>query len=154
MDSTRKISFLVFVLCVFISLKNQINKASSSSSSYSSYSSSSSYTASVNPPSSASTFTTTTTTASTSSSPSEMLFSVKKVDNKYADAFDEIQPLQYDFYRNTCPDAEQIIRSSLRQIHQLRPDITPALLRLVFHDCFIEVYLLFLLCLFFIPVCT
>ena len=148
MDSTRKISFLVFVLCVFISLKNQINKASSSSSLYSSSSSySSSYTEdSVDPPPSTSAYTTT--TASTFSSPSNIFYSVKKVDKKYAEAFDEIQPLQYDFYRDTCPGAEQIVRSSVRQIHQLRPDISPALLRLVFHDCFIEVYYLFLLCIY------
>ncbi|KAL8098974.1 putative Peroxidase 48 [Apium graveolens] len=142
MDSTRKISFLVFILCVFISLKNQINKASSSSS-YASYSSSSpfssssysstSYTDSADlPPSSA------TTTASTSSSPPDMFFSGKKVEKKYAVDLDQTRPLQYDFYRDTCPDAEQIIRSALHQVHQLRPDISPALLRLVFHDCFIE----------------
>lgn len=108
MDFTRKISFLVFLLCVLISLKNQnaeTNKGSSSS----------------------------------SSSPSPMLMSIK-VENKYEDgAVDDSRSLEYDFYHQTCQKAEHIIRSTLRDLYQIRSDVAPALLRLVFHDCFIEV---------------
>ncbi|XP_077225619.1 putative Peroxidase 48 [Tasmannia lanceolata] len=46
--------------------------------------------------------------------------------------------LEYDFYREKCPHAEQIVRSTMRQLFSDRPSIAPALLRLVFHDCFIQ----------------
>lgn len=47
--------------------------------------------------------------------------------------------LQYDFYRNTCPDAEEIVRKSMTRIHSQQPEVSAALLRLLFHDCFIQV---------------
>ncbi|KAK4797089.1 hypothetical protein SAY86_029415 [Trapa natans] len=46
--------------------------------------------------------------------------------------------LQYDFYRNTCPDAEEIVRKSMTRIHSQHPEVSAAFLRLLFHDCFIE----------------
>ncbi|KAK4771249.1 hypothetical protein SAY87_031781 [Trapa incisa] len=46
--------------------------------------------------------------------------------------------LQYDFYRNTCPDAEEMVRKSMMRIHSQHPEVSAALLRLLFHDCFIE----------------
>ncbi|KAK4361887.1 hypothetical protein RND71_017128 [Anisodus tanguticus] len=48
------------------------------------------------------------------------------------------ESLRYDYYQQTCPQAEQIIRSSVRDLCRKRPQIAPALLRLVFHDCFVE----------------
>ncbi|KAK7335010.1 hypothetical protein VNO80_26780 [Phaseolus coccineus] len=46
--------------------------------------------------------------------------------------------LEYDFYRNTCPQAEGIVRSALTRIYFDHRDVAPALLRLFFHDCFIQ----------------
>ncbi|CAL5210708.1 unnamed protein product [Lathyrus oleraceus] len=46
--------------------------------------------------------------------------------------------LQYDFYRNSCPHAEGIVRSAIHQIHKTNPSLIPALIRLAFHDCFIQ----------------
>ncbi|KAF9616497.1 hypothetical protein IFM89_029794 [Coptis chinensis] len=47
--------------------------------------------------------------------------------------------LEYDFYRDTCPQAEQIVRSIVRYLYKKHSKIAPALLRLVFHDCFIQI---------------
>ncbi|KAF5726884.1 putative Peroxidase superfamily protein [Tripterygium wilfordii] len=46
--------------------------------------------------------------------------------------------LEYDFYRDSCPQGEKIIRDTVRQLYKTGPELAPALLRLVFHDCFIE----------------
>ncbi|XP_059639572.1 putative Peroxidase 48 [Cornus florida] len=46
--------------------------------------------------------------------------------------------LEYDFYRETCPNAARIVRSTMSRIvfeHRTAP---AQLLRLLFHDCFIE----------------
>ncbi|KAF8412699.1 hypothetical protein HHK36_000667 [Tetracentron sinense] len=53
------------------------------------------------------------------------------------DTQEELQ-LEYDFYREKCPQAEQIIRSTMKDIYSENKDISPALLRMLFHDCFIE----------------
>ncbi|KAK7324311.1 hypothetical protein VNO77_27844 [Canavalia gladiata] len=46
--------------------------------------------------------------------------------------------LEYDFYRDTCPQAEDIVRSAVTRIYFDHRDVAPALLRLFFHDCFIQ----------------
>ncbi|KAK4285681.1 hypothetical protein QN277_002349 [Acacia crassicarpa] len=46
--------------------------------------------------------------------------------------------LDYDFYRDSCPEAEGIVRSAVTRIYSDHKDIAPAILRLFFHDCFIE----------------
>ncbi|XP_076924538.1 putative Peroxidase 48 [Bidens hawaiensis] len=46
--------------------------------------------------------------------------------------------LEYDYYRDSCPHAPQIIRSTLRRIYHRNSTVVPAILRLVFHDCFIQ----------------
>ncbi|XP_076939944.1 putative Peroxidase 48 [Bidens hawaiensis] len=46
--------------------------------------------------------------------------------------------LEYDYYRESCPQASQIIRSTLRRIYDRNSTVVPAILRLVFHDCFIQ----------------
>ncbi|MED6127348.1 hypothetical protein PIB30_087295, partial [Stylosanthes scabra] len=46
--------------------------------------------------------------------------------------------LDYDFYRDTCPQAEDTIRSAVTRIFFDRRDSAPAILRLFFHDCFIQ----------------
>ncbi|KAJ1390987.1 Secretory peroxidase [Sesbania bispinosa] len=46
--------------------------------------------------------------------------------------------LEYDFYRDSCPQAEDIVRSAVTRIYFDQRDVSPALLRLFFHDCFIQ----------------
>ncbi|KAJ9557095.1 hypothetical protein OSB04_011709 [Centaurea solstitialis] len=46
--------------------------------------------------------------------------------------------LEYEYYRRSCPQADRIITSSLRRIYQQNPGVAPALLRLIFHDCFVQ----------------
>ncbi|XP_062073381.1 putative Peroxidase 48 [Humulus lupulus] len=47
-------------------------------------------------------------------------------------------PLDYDFYRDSCPNAERIVRTVVEHLYQVRSDMAPALLRLIFHDCFVQ----------------
>ncbi|XP_071696440.1 putative Peroxidase 48 [Rutidosis leptorrhynchoides] len=46
--------------------------------------------------------------------------------------------LEYDYYRESCPQAHHIIRSTLRRIYDRNSSVAPAILRLVFHDCFVQ----------------
>ncbi|XVE48692.1 hypothetical protein DITRI_Ditri01bG0022700 [Diplodiscus trichospermus] len=46
--------------------------------------------------------------------------------------------LNVGFYSNTCPDAESIVSGVVRNAAQSNPNIPPVLLRLHFHDCFVE----------------
>ncbi|KAL3610622.1 hypothetical protein D5086_001642 [Populus alba] len=46
--------------------------------------------------------------------------------------------LEYDFYRDSCPQAERIIQRVVHELYEVNSSVAPALLRLVFHDCFIE----------------
>ncbi|XP_004295653.1 PREDICTED: putative Peroxidase 48 [Fragaria vesca subsp. vesca] len=48
------------------------------------------------------------------------------------------QNLEYDFYRDTCPRAEKIVRTKMAWIYGQHRDVSAQLLRLFFHDCFIE----------------
>ncbi|XP_062017782.1 putative Peroxidase 48 [Rosa rugosa] len=48
------------------------------------------------------------------------------------------QTLEYDFYRNTCPQAEGLVRSKMAWIYGQHRNASAQLLRLFFHDCFIE----------------
>ncbi|KAL0401495.1 UNVERIFIED_CONTAM: putative Peroxidase 48 [Sesamum latifolium] len=96
MDFTRKLSFLVFTLCVLISLKNQ-NAETSRKASF------------QNP-----------------------------VERKLQEDDGFHEWLRYDYYNESCPLAERIIRSTVQELYGFRPDVAPALLRLVFHDCFVE----------------
>lgn len=53
--------------------------------------------------------------------------------------FSFLSTLQYDFYRESCPNAENIVRSAMALIYSHHQDISASLLRLFFHDCFIQV---------------
>jgi len=53
--------------------------------------------------------------------------------------------LQYNFYKDSCPEAENIVRSAVTDIYSDHSDLAPSLLRLFFHDCFIQVPFSFLL---------
>ncbi|KAH1122790.1 hypothetical protein J1N35_005950 [Gossypium stocksii] len=46
--------------------------------------------------------------------------------------------LRVGFYSNACPDAESIVSSVVRNAAQSISNIPPVLLRLHFHDCFVE----------------
>ncbi|WCJ40748.1 Peroxidase superfamily protein [Euphorbia peplus] len=50
----------------------------------------------------------------------------------------QLRSLEYDFYRDSCPQAEKIIHETVREMFNADMRISPALLRLAFHDCFIE----------------
>ncbi|KAJ7951776.1 Peroxidase [Quillaja saponaria] len=120
MDQMPKISFLIFLLFILFSFKNQNTETERGSrtircpSSYSSVSS----------------------LVSIDSFPSRPVsLSMKNIVPEEADS---LQSLEYDFYRESCPQAEQIIRAIVQHHHQVRSNVAPALVRLAFHDCFIE----------------
>ncbi|TQD88598.1 hypothetical protein C1H46_025855 [Malus baccata] len=46
--------------------------------------------------------------------------------------------LEYDFYRDTCPEAETIVRATMAHIYSQQKNVSAQLLRLFFHDCFIK----------------
>ncbi|KAL6626842.1 hypothetical protein ACP70R_030568 [Stipagrostis hirtigluma subsp. patula] len=48
------------------------------------------------------------------------------------------QGLQRGFYDSICPDAEDIVRSTVEQYYDKDATIAPGLLRLHFHDCFVQ----------------
>jgi len=47
--------------------------------------------------------------------------------------------LSFNFYADSCPSAELIIRDTVSSFSSTDPSIPGRLLRLVFHDCFVEV---------------
>lgn len=46
-----------------------------------------------------------------------------------------------NFYRSSCPNAENIIKTRTTQLVSANPALPPQLLRLHFHDCFVRVYI-------------
>lgn len=50
--------------------------------------------------------------------------------------------LHYDYYQDSCPTAERIITKGVRELYDAKPSVAPSLIRLLFHDCFIEVRLI------------
>ncbi|XP_022714970.1 putative Peroxidase 48 [Durio zibethinus] len=106
----RKLSLFTFVLCVWISVKKttHLNHFSLSSSS------------------------------SLSSETSWILQDILLDSEDFEDDEAPARSLEYDFYRETCPEAEKIIRDKVHQLFKIKAAVAPALLRLAFHDCFIE----------------
>ncbi|KAJ4829892.1 hypothetical protein Tsubulata_013154 [Turnera subulata] len=51
----------------------------------------------------------------------------------------EDEGLSYDFYQDSCPEAEDIIRSKMKEFFSNQKGVPANLLRLFFHDCFIQV---------------
>lgn len=43
------------------------------------------------------------------------------------------------FYRESCPDAEAIVRAEISRVMRVAPTLGGPLLRLFFHDCFVRV---------------
>ncbi|KAK0598127.1 hypothetical protein LWI29_031912 [Acer saccharum] len=119
----RKLSFVVFLLCILISFKDQNadTKRDFKDSERSSSSSSS--------------------LLSSSSRDWSPLMQASRAVFLSVDEEDGEEPyrnLEYDFYRDSCPEAESIVHEMIRYLYKIRSDVAPALLRLVFHDCFIE----------------
>ncbi|CAO2183082.1 unnamed protein product [Urochloa humidicola] len=54
--------------------------------------------------------------------------------------FPETRPrgLVFGFYDETCPDAEDLVSSTVRRLYHADPNVAAALVRLFFHDCFIH----------------
>ncbi|GLU22208.1 hypothetical protein SLE2022_383000 [Rubroshorea leprosula] len=125
MAAFRNLSFLVFVLCVLISLKNQNAETKKGSFGISSFSSSPTKPASI---------------FSDLLSKRAVLLSTEdeEVVNRKMLTVSGSGSLEYDFYRKSCPAAEKIIRDAVRELCKSRARLGPALVRLVFHDCFIE----------------
>ncbi|PON92735.1 Peroxidase [Trema orientale] len=46
--------------------------------------------------------------------------------------------LEFDYYRDSCPVAHVIVRSAMEEIYSHHKDVSAALLRLIFHDCFVH----------------
>lgn len=117
MDFTRKLSFLVFLLCVLISLKHQNDennkKAENNRKGNVDFS-------------------------DLPSLPRNPLTQGKLQVNRTPENR-SLEWLRYDYYNESCPLAEQIIRSTIRELFELRSDVAPAVLRLAFHDCFVGV---------------
>ncbi|KAK2654850.1 hypothetical protein Ddye_014706 [Dipteronia dyeriana] len=117
--NVRKLSFLVFLLCILISFKdrNADTKRDLNDTEWSA--------------------------SSSSSSPRDWspLMQASRAVFLSVDEEDGEEPyrtLEYDFYRDSCPEAESIVQELIRYLYKVRSDVAPALLRLVFHDCFIE----------------
>lgn len=47
--------------------------------------------------------------------------------------------LDNSFYRDTCPRVHSIVREVLRNVSKTDPRILASLIRLHFHDCFVQV---------------
>jgi peroxidase len=47
--------------------------------------------------------------------------------------------LAFGFYDGTCPDAETIVASTVRELFLADSNVAAALVRLFFHDCFVHV---------------
>ncbi|KAK9110656.1 hypothetical protein Sjap_018716 [Stephania japonica] len=50
----------------------------------------------------------------------------------------EAQGTRFGFYSRTCPNVESIVRSTVQSHFQSDPTVAPALLRMHFHDCFVQ----------------
>ncbi|CAN6275043.1 unnamed protein product [Urochloa humidicola] len=42
------------------------------------------------------------------------------------------------YYAATCPDAEAIVQEAMSRLHYTDPTLSPAIIRLLFHDCFVR----------------
>ncbi|KAL6650206.1 hypothetical protein ACP70R_009131 [Stipagrostis hirtigluma subsp. patula] len=46
--------------------------------------------------------------------------------------------LELNYYASTCPDAEAIVRDAMERQHYRDPTLAPAIIRMLFHDCFVR----------------
>ncbi|CAO2824270.1 unnamed protein product [Amaranthus hypochondriacus] len=59
-------------------------------------------------------------------------------DTHFSNKASELKNLLYDYYRLTCPNAESTIFQIMRDVVAIDNKATAQLLRLMFHDCFIQ----------------
>lgn len=52
-----------------------------------------------------------------------------------------ISAISLEFYHDSCPHAEKVVRETVRSASEKDPSIPGKLLRLFFHDCMVEVTL-------------
>lgn len=50
-----------------------------------------------------------------------------------------VEGLSFDFYSKTCPNLESIVREHLKTVFKQDNGQAPGLLRIFFHDCFVQV---------------
>jgi len=62
--------------------------------------------------------------------------------------------LRVGFYRYTCPNAEAIVRDEMTKIISQVPSLAGPLLRMHFHDCFVNVSVIILVCSEFFQLCS
>jgi peroxidase len=53
-------------------------------------------------------------------------------------------PLELGYYRYTCPQAEAIVKASMEKAIAQNPGNGAAVIRMLFHDCFVEVFIYFI----------
>lgn len=53
----------------------------------------------------------------------------------------QAQDIFVGFYDQSCPQAESIVTGTVREFNSRDPTTPAALLRLLFHDCFVEVHI-------------
>lgn len=69
------------------------------------------------------------------------LLSFSAVSLRSAFAENEADPgLVMNFYKDTCPQAEDIIREQVRLLYKRHKNTAFSWLRNIFHDCAVEVY--------------
>ncbi|MCO5564282.1 hypothetical protein L7F22_017942 [Adiantum nelumboides] len=56
----------------------------------------------------------------------------------YSSCMSAAQPLSASFYDQSCPGLQSVVRSVMRQAVQKEPRMAASILRLFFHDCFVQ----------------
>ncbi|KAL3515573.1 hypothetical protein ACH5RR_022475 [Cinchona calisaya] len=66
-----------------------------------------------------------------------MLFLIFMISSSYLVGVSQAQ-LRVGFYENSCPDAETVVRNVVGEAAATNQNVAPHLLRLHFHDCFVQ----------------